>query len=581
MVVWTCILLLGLGQRRVSAPDSMPASRFHVAKENGAWSFKGKDNVPFFSFGVCCVDTGTSYLEYDPKNPSYSAFRYYPNGKSGWADDVVQHLQSWNFNTIGAWSDAKTLLRVNAPKLRFTPILHLGSSAGAPWRDMWDPKIVQLMSDVARDQINGLGADPRIVGYFSDNEQGWWNGALFEWAWKGSHTRQVLVHQLTERYRSWNALTKDFDPEGATSFRDLKSKGRLFLRSGGNGIQAVHTYVEILAERYYSLCRSIIKKYDPGALYLGDRYISNFYPEVARAAGKYADVVSTNLNADWTDGTFAPFYLPSLHRLSNRPLMITEYYFCARENRTGNKNDSSGFPVVQTQSQRANGFQTSTKSLLGTPYVVGAHWFQYYDEPKNGRPDGENYNMGLVDVNNQPYEELTQAATHLDLSDRSVSTTSSSIGIPAISAAEVADLEKWPRSKAHIAPIQSSDRGDAYVSWGPKAVYLAIYWNEDRFPESFYRRGKIPIADEPVLSIKGLKGDISVRLTAAKPQMVGLAELVSLKTGVRNTVILRIPAAVLGAQGFKVGQRVRLDLELKTRSRAYGIRWSINRITSP
>jgi hypothetical protein len=31
------------------------------------------------------------------------------------------------------------------------------------------------------------------------------------------------------------------------------------------------------------------------------------------------------------------------------------------------------------------------------PYVVGADWFQYYDEPTHGRADGENYNFGLVD----------------------------------------------------------------------------------------------------------------------------------------------------------------------------------------
>ena len=34
------------------------------------------------------------------------------------------------------------------------------------------------------------------------------------------------------------------------------------------------------------------------------------------------------------------------------------------------------------------------------------HWFQYYDHPKGGRPDGEDYDFGLVDINDRPYRRL-------------------------------------------------------------------------------------------------------------------------------------------------------------------------------
>ncbi|UCF39498.1 MAG: hypothetical protein JSU96_13690, partial [Acidobacteriota bacterium] len=40
---------------------------------------------------------------------------------------------------------------------------------------------------------------------------------------------------------------------------------------------------------------------------------------------------------------------------------------------------------------------------------IGAHWFQWVDQPSTGRYDGENYNIGLVDVTDRPYEELTEA----------------------------------------------------------------------------------------------------------------------------------------------------------------------------
>jgi len=41
---------------------------------------------------------------------------------------------------------------------------------------------------------------------------------------------------------------------------------------------------------------------------------------------------------------------------------------------------------------------------------VGAHWFTLYDEPAQGRFDGENYNIGFLDVCHRPYEPLAAAA---------------------------------------------------------------------------------------------------------------------------------------------------------------------------
>jgi len=56
---------------------------------------------------------------------------------------------------------------------------------------------------------------------------------------------------------------------------------------------------------------------------------------------------------------------------------------------------------------------------MALPYFLGAHWFQWQDQPVLGRMDGENYNIGLVDVTNRPYPELVQAlkTTHKVLYD--------------------------------------------------------------------------------------------------------------------------------------------------------------------
>ena len=41
---------------------------------------------------------------------------------------------------------------------------------------------------------------------------------------------------------------------------------------------------------------------------------------------------------------------------------------------------------------------------------MGAHWFTLYDESALGRYDGENNNIGFLDMCNRPYEEMSAAA---------------------------------------------------------------------------------------------------------------------------------------------------------------------------
>ena len=61
--------------------------------------------------------------------------------------------------------------------------------------------------------------NPHLLGYFSDNELGWWNGAMFLHFIRkpaSNLTRQQLVRLLRSRYQ--DQLTKmqvDFDTGGA------------------------------------------------------------------------------------------------------------------------------------------------------------------------------------------------------------------------------------------------------------------------------------------------------------------------------------------------------------------------------
>jgi len=47
---------------------------------------------------------------------------------------------------------------------------------------------------------------------------------------------------------------------------------------------------------------------------------------------------------------------------------------------------------------------------LARPELIGIHYFQWLDQPIFGRFDGENYNIGFMDICNRPYKELVEAA---------------------------------------------------------------------------------------------------------------------------------------------------------------------------
>lgn len=571
--------------------DAAPA--FHVERREGVWQLVAPDGKPFFSRGVCCVTMGASREAYVAAKPGYAAWQQYDDPVS-WADATLERLRAWGFTTIGGWSDVATLRRSQRMKMPFTPVLHLGATAGAPWFDMWDPKVIQRMDEVAREQILPVHDDPRLLGYYTDNEMGWWNAPLFQMTLEqpaASEQRRRLVKLLRDRYRrNWPALLRDFDPKGATTFAELDHAGVLYLRPGGHGVRAVRRFLALAADRYYELCRQVIRKYDRRALILGDRYQSFYYPEVARAAAHTVDAVSTNLNATWNDGTIARYYLDTLHALTGRPILIGEFYMTARENRSGNKNDSDGFPVVQTQRERAAGFRNTMETLLRLPYVVGADWFQYYDEPTFGRDDGENYNMGLVDIHDRPYQEITAAAASLDRTRHQEAAAAkrpdASQGVPRAPRDPLADLKpmqamaRWDRERGFVTPASRFPVADLYLCWDRDAVYLGLH-AMDVVEDTYYRDRRVPEEDrmEWRVRVSGAREPIRVRLGGGRVPAVARADVTVVSpdgtgTGVRNVAIMKLPAAVWHKSHLSASDTIAFAATLLTHGQAYHVEWA-------
>jgi len=583
------LLLLSHASAADSARSGAPA--FSVRSDDVNWSLVLPEGKPFFSLGVCVFTQGTSREYFDRENPGYAAWQHYPSPVA-WADDSLRRLKSWGFTTAGGWSDFTTLRQSKEQSLWLTPVLHIGSTAGAPWWDMWDAKNIARMEGVAREEILKLRDDPRVIGYYSDNELGWWNATLWKMTLEqvpSSGQRQRLIRLLRETYQNdWQKLAADFATEKADNWKQLERGGMVFMKPGGNGIRVMRQFLGLLADRYYELMRGIIRKFDERALYLGDRYQSFYYPEVALAAARHVDVMSSNLNAAWNDGTFPRFQLDTLHALTKKPILVSELYVAARENRSGNRNDHGVYPVVATQAERAAVARTTLEALARLPYVVGADWFQFFDEPRHGRDDGENFNFGLVDIHNRPYDELTAMFASFDASRIRAASPAKRLdaasGVPRAPRDPFAEfaptraLKHWDRERGFVQPMANTPIADLYVGWSSNAVYLGLY-ALDIVEDAYYRSPSVPKQDRALWTVQVNGGEpIRSRLGAGREALVNnervrLESISGLNLNVRNVAALEVPSELFGKASLKAGDEIHLAARLVTHGRAYTMEW--------
>jgi len=160
-------------------------------------------------------------------------------------------------------------------------------------------------------------------------------------------------------------------------------------------------YLTVYAFKYFTTINSILKAVDPNHLYLGCRF-AQWSPEAVKVAAGVCDVVSFNI---YDKG--APHERFSLLKDIDKPCIIGEFHFGALDRGMFHP----GLVKAENQAQRARMFADYMKSAYALPQFVGAHWFEYVDEPLAGRSlDGENYNIGFVSVTDTPYPEMVAGA---------------------------------------------------------------------------------------------------------------------------------------------------------------------------
>ncbi|MGQ9731867.1 MAG: hypothetical protein ACUVX8_11435 [Candidatus Zipacnadales bacterium] len=362
---------------------------FHTELVDDRWWLIDPEGDLFFSVGVNHIlyegdwSSALGYSRYG------RAVREKYAGNPEWALSVKQNLGAWNFNTVGAFSSPLNIahpytLDLNLGR-RGTPLtIQLPAQGAAPWLtfpDVFDPQF-EARVEQACSELATYSDDPYLLGYFTDNELAWWN--LLE---------------------STRAL-----PEDAPARRALMRFERTAHQEPLNIVWDRH-----IAERYYSVTSAAIRRHDPNHLVLGHRYAGHVPEHLLDIIAKYCDLVSLNFYNDNQSDGLSPKFVTELLELGQkaaRPVMITEWSF--RGNDTGHPNTRGAGAVVGTQTERAKAYASFVSACAANPYIVGCHWFEYFDQPPEGRgnveTDGENSNYGLVTEADEPYLALTRVA---------------------------------------------------------------------------------------------------------------------------------------------------------------------------
>ncbi|MCE5335538.1 MAG: hypothetical protein LLG06_13220 [Desulfobacteraceae bacterium] len=511
-------LLIALSFATPSAAAEKPGWR--TAEINGVrWLIDPAGN-PFYSRGVNMVSPNKE-TDKSRTGKAYYWANFYPSLED-WREDTARRVKEWGFNTLGGWSDSSPDLG-----LALTAHIGIGRQAGFHWLDPFGPDIEQKAMERAGTLTAPYKDLPHLIGYYSDNEVGWWNAPLFKWYLRedwGNHTKQLLWKIIFDHYGGdWRKFLVDWVPqEGICGFEDLKkTDASLKLRPEGFGIRVVDKFLRAYTGRYYELMHKVIRAAHPGALVMGDRLPLYYHQDAVLAIGDNLDVISTNYNVDVGDGWVAPYFFDGLRKLSDKPVLVTEFFFAAEQNQSGNRNESAGkidtkpghLMTVETQSLRTLGAGAALLNFAGFSNVVGAHWFQYFDEPQGGRDDdGEDYNMGLVDIANKPYEELTEGFRKLNAALPAVHAQSVSGTKPG---AEVQpdgsvlierarnqiglkdqSLIEWEKAKTLLSGFSVPEPyvpfGDVHLTWRPEGFYLFSISNTYVDPNFLDYRGSFP-----------------------------------------------------------------------------------------
>lgn len=422
-----------LGQRKAAT------GYFRKERDSRRWWLIDPAGRPFFSVGPDCVEPASAgpvqgiealFAWLPPHDGEYAdAWRARYGGsehvsfpvanmirafggdwRERWEKMTERRLRRWGFNTIANWSDHGLGPRLGMPYV--TQMHSFPTTTTRIFRDLPDVFSAEYARSAATcaESLRPLREDPLLIGYFLSNEPTWafgdYNlGELVLACPDALETRDALIRFLAERYgtdpsrlaSAWNHPIESFD--------DLARPIRHAASLSPAAQEDLRAFNAVLIDEYVRVAAEAARRVMPNHLSLGLRW-AWIASDAFYAGSAYCDVFSINcyqMNPD-------PEAIRVASQKTGLPVMIGEFHAGALD---------VGLPAnalrgVKDQAGRGQFYRWYIEHAAAIPELVGAHYFQWNDQPALGRFDGECLNIGLVDVCQKPYFEMVTeiAETH-------------------------------------------------------------------------------------------------------------------------------------------------------------------------
>lgn len=369
-----------------SAPRQKATGFFRVEKIDGRWWFIDPEGYLFLSVGVDCMNAsvrttteGREFIFDGLKESDGSADyyrwniqkRYGEGNESEWINTAIRRMHHWGLNTIANWSSREIIASDRMPFVLTLPGLKLHEGImGLP--DIYNPQYAKDIDQAIGEMAAHYKDNPWLLGYFVGNEQ----------PWPGQES--LLCDRVL-------AL-----PDGTP----VKQALQAYLEKNGDTSRNRELFVLETFGSFLGLVNTTLKKHDPNHLNLGMRFGGHTTDELLAITGKHFDVFSFNCYEMQPSLSF----MKRIDEQTGLPIIIGEYHFGVPD-----RGMAAGIVQVTDYEERGNAYRFYNEQGYSHPSLIGAHWFQWIDQANTGRMDGENYNIGLLDITDRPYPEMVKA----------------------------------------------------------------------------------------------------------------------------------------------------------------------------
>jgi hypothetical protein len=396
----------GYKQKQVKA-----SGFFRTEKIDGRWWFIDPEGYLFLSVGVDCISAGRGGNAKDvdkrkgmfkllPPAPPVSAptavgqnpqqgrqggnrndvsfgtwnlqRRYGDDYKAKSNDMIIKRMDKWGINTIGNWSSAE-IINMNMKNFMVS-MRTAGMERGLMGlADVYAPDFNKNMDESIKSSVTRYKDNKHLIGYFVGNEPAW----------------------LEQEERLCDLILSGPD-------KPIKAEMQKFLANEDTPAKRKQFILNTF-RIFLTSVKEAQKKYDPDHLNLGIRFgsIRGIDAEVLKICKESFDVLSFNCY----DLLPRKEMLDRAMELTGLPMIIGEYHFG-----TVDRGMAQSLWQVDSEVERGVAYRYYTEQGYSHPGLIGTAYFQWSDEDLTGRRnDGENYNCGLVDMTDRPYQHQVSA----------------------------------------------------------------------------------------------------------------------------------------------------------------------------